>query len=57
MPVKTDNQLSLSNGRSIGYAEYGDLQGRPVLYFHGLPSSRFEVNNPDLRSPSGCTSA
>ena len=48
MSVKTDNQLGLSDGRSIGYAEYGDPQGRPVLYFHGLPSSRFEMNNPDL---------
>ena len=48
MAIKTDNQLRLSDGRSIGYAEYGDPQGRPVLYFHGLPSSRFEMNNPDL---------
>jgi len=48
MSVKTDNQIRLGDGRSIGYAEYGDSQGRPVLYFHGLPSSRFEMNNPDL---------
>jgi len=48
MAVKTDNQVKLSDGGSMGYAEYGDLQGRPVLYFHGLPSSRFEMNNPDL---------
>jgi pimeloyl-ACP methyl ester carboxylesterase len=48
MAIKTDNQIKLSDGRSIGYAEYGDPQGRPVLYFHGLPSSRFEMNNPDL---------
>ena len=48
MAIKTDNQFRLSDGRSIGYAEYGDPQGRPVLYFHGLPSSRFEMNNPDL---------
>ena len=32
MAVKTDNQVKLSDGRSIGYAEYGDLAGRPVLY-------------------------
>ena len=48
MAIKTDNQVKLSDGRSIGYAEYGDPQGRPVLYFHGLPSSRFEMNNSDL---------
>lgn len=48
MSVKTDNQVKLSDGRSVGYAEYGDPQGRPVLHFHGLPSSRLEANNPDL---------
>ena len=48
MAIKTDNQLRLSYGYSIGYAEYGDPQGRPVLHFHGLPSSRFEINNLDL---------
>ncbi len=48
MPAKTDNQIKLKDGRMLGYAEYGDHQGRPVLYFHGMPSSRFEVNNPDL---------
>ena len=48
MAAKTDNQLKLSDGRSIGYAEYGDLAGRPVMYLHGLPSSRLEMNNPDM---------
>jgi pimeloyl-ACP methyl ester carboxylesterase len=48
MPVNTDNQIKLSDNCSLGYAEYGDPLGRPVLYFHGLPSSRFEVNNPDM---------
>ncbi len=42
MSVKTDNHIKLSDGHFIGYAEYGDPQGRPVLHFHGLPSSRFE---------------
>lgn len=32
----------------MGYAEYGDLTGKPVIHLHGLPSSRFEANNPDL---------
>jgi pimeloyl-ACP methyl ester carboxylesterase len=48
MYVKTDNQVKLSDGSSIGYAEYGDPQGRPVLHLHGLPSSRLEANNPDM---------
>ena len=48
MSIKTDNTIKLSDGRSLGYAEYGDPQGRPVLYFHGLPSSRFEGNRPAI---------
>jgi len=48
MPTKTDNQIKLKDGRILGYAEYGDPQGQPVLHFHGTPSSRFEADNPDL---------
>ena len=32
--------LLLSDGRQLGYAEYGDRQGAPVLFFHGTPGSR-----------------
>ncbi len=48
MPVKTENQIKLSDGHTVGYAEYGDLMGKPVIYLHGCPSSRFELNDPDL---------
>lgn len=48
MSSNTDIQVKLSDGSSIAYAEYGDLRGRSVLYFHGLPGSRLEMNNPDL---------
>jgi pimeloyl-ACP methyl ester carboxylesterase len=30
----------LPDGRSLGYAEYGDPAGKPVLYFPGAPGSR-----------------
>ncbi|MEW6232801.1 MAG: alpha/beta hydrolase [Chloroflexota bacterium] len=46
MSVKIDNQIKLRDGRSLGYAEYGDLSGKPVLHFHGTPSSRFEGSRP-----------
>jgi pimeloyl-ACP methyl ester carboxylesterase len=48
MSAKTDNQIKLNDGRTLGYAEYGDPQGKPVLYFHGLPSSRLEGNRPAI---------
>lgn len=31
----------LSSGRQIGYAEYGDPDGLPVIALHGTPGSRF----------------
>lgn len=34
--------IRLSDGRLLGYAEYGDPQGWPVLYFNGYPGTRFE---------------
>jgi len=48
MPIKTDSQVKLGDGRAVGYAEFGDLTGKPVIHLHGAPSSRFEANNPDL---------
>jgi len=38
----TDNsQIRLPDGRALGYAEYGDPTGKPVIFFTGAPSSRF----------------
>ncbi|KAL4889795.1 Alpha/Beta hydrolase protein [Aspergillus ambiguus] len=34
--------LTLRDGRTLGYAEYGSSTGFPLLYFHGFPSSRLE---------------
>ncbi len=34
--------IRVSNERQIAYCEYGDLQGKPVFYFHGTPGSRYE---------------
>jgi pimeloyl-ACP methyl ester carboxylesterase len=35
--------LRLPDGRRLAYAEYGDPAGRPLIYNHGLLSSRFEA--------------
>jgi pimeloyl-ACP methyl ester carboxylesterase len=43
-PVATDRASRLHRlpgGRRIGYAEFGDPQGRAVLALHGTPGSRF----------------
>lgn len=35
-----DRWIRLADGRRLGFAEYGDPEGVPVLMFHGLPGSR-----------------
>jgi pimeloyl-ACP methyl ester carboxylesterase len=36
-----DLTVTLPDGRALGYAEYGDPSGLPMLGFHGTPGSRF----------------
>lgn len=40
--MDTDRHVKLPDGRALAYAEFGDPSGRPVMYFHGAPSSRLE---------------
>jgi pimeloyl-ACP methyl ester carboxylesterase len=32
--------LQLKDGRQLGFAEFGELQGKPLFFFHGQPGSR-----------------
>ena len=32
--------LTLKDGRTLGYAEYGEPTGTPIVGFHGMPGSR-----------------
>ena len=41
--MKENECTTLSDGRTLSHAEYGDPDGRPVLYFHGWPSSRYQA--------------
>ncbi len=43
----TPNHIILTDRRRLGFAEFGDLQGRPVFYFHGFPGSRLEARLAD----------
>jgi pimeloyl-ACP methyl ester carboxylesterase len=36
-----NNQIRLPDGRALGVAEYGDPQGKPVIFLAGAPNSRF----------------
>jgi pimeloyl-ACP methyl ester carboxylesterase len=42
MTCQSDNQIKLRGGRRLGYAEFGDPRGKPVLFFHGYPGSRWD---------------
>ena len=41
-----EGHIRLRDGRRLAYAEYGDPQGKPVLFFHGTPGSRL-FHHPD----------
>ncbi|HXG80036.1 MAG TPA: alpha/beta hydrolase [Methyloceanibacter sp.] len=38
---RTSQIYRIAGGRSLGYAEFGDPQGKAVLALHGTPGSRF----------------
>jgi len=40
---KETQTLELKDGRKLGYAEFGDLNGTPIFHFHGYVGSRLEA--------------
>ncbi|SCW83829.1 Pimeloyl-ACP methyl ester carboxylesterase [Paenibacillus tianmuensis] len=45
-----ENIITLSDGRKLGYAEYGQSDGEVVFEFHGTPGSRYQVDATRLES-------
>ena len=39
---RTSQTITLLDGRTLGFAEYGDPKGKPIFFFHGWPSSRLQ---------------
>jgi len=39
---ESNGTLALHDGRCLGYAEFGDPVGVPLIYCHGFPASRLE---------------
>jgi len=37
-------EVKLRDGRRLAYAEYGSPSGQPIIYCHGVPSSRVEAD-------------
>lgn len=42
-PARLEGTIQLKNGRHIGYAEYGPIKGRPLIWLHGTPGARGQV--------------
>lgn len=40
---RAESVIGLPGGRAMGYAEYGDADGHPVLWFHGTPGARRQI--------------
>ncbi len=53
-PFARDQRIRLRDGRSLGYAEYGDPAGKAVFFFHGIPGSRLSWHtDPSLATSLG----
>ena len=42
MNDRTAQTITLRDGRTLGYAEYGDPNGKPLFWFHGFPGCRLD---------------
>lgn len=40
--------IELRDGRKLGYAEFGNSEGKPIFYFHGNPGTRTEAKISDI---------
>jgi len=45
--ARSEGTVILTDGRRIGYAEYGDPDGDAILWFHGTPGARHQIS-PDV---------
>ena len=43
MQLQDSQTFTLPDGRTLGYGDFGDPDGYPLLWFHGFPASRLEV--------------
>jgi pimeloyl-ACP methyl ester carboxylesterase len=49
-PQATEQMIRLHDGRMLGYAEFGDLAGFPILFCHGWGDSRLTRHPDDART-------
>jgi pimeloyl-ACP methyl ester carboxylesterase len=44
---RTTNMMKMRDGRELCFSDFGDSNSKPVIYFHGFPGSRLEVQRFD----------
>jgi pimeloyl-ACP methyl ester carboxylesterase len=42
-PPRIEGTVTLSEGRRLGFAEFGVPNGRPIFWFHGTPGARRQI--------------
>lgn len=50
---RSDRLVTLRDGRSLAYAEWGDAGGRPLVLIHGRPGSRLLCPDADATESAG----
>ena len=48
MSYQSDNQIKLRDGRRLGYAEFGDPRGKPILFFTAIQDHVGMGRKPDM---------
>jgi pimeloyl-ACP methyl ester carboxylesterase len=43
IPPRVEGTIRLSDGRNLGFAEFGPADGVPLVWFHGTPGARRQV--------------
>ena len=51
-PPRLEGSSVLDRRRHLGYAEYGAVGGRPVIWFHGTPGARGQIAPQERRLAS-----
>jgi pimeloyl-ACP methyl ester carboxylesterase len=50
---QSSEQIQLADGRTLGFAEYGDPSGRVVFFLHGQPGNRLFHPDPEITRIAG----
>jgi pimeloyl-ACP methyl ester carboxylesterase len=50
---RADATMTLADGRTLAYSEWGDLSGQPVMLMHGAPASRLLCPDEDATAAAG----